>query len=447
MSSDALGGNLAISVRGLAKSYPIRTATPRPTLLWEVVRDRLRHPLKRAPRERFWALQDVDFDVGRGEVLGIIGPNGAGKSTLLKILSRITDPTRGEARLRGRVGSLLEVGTGFHPELTGRENVFLNGSILGMKRQEIARQFDAIVDFAGVEKFIDVPVKRYSSGMSVRLAFAIAARVEPEILIVDEVLAVGDAEFQKKCLGKMSEVATMDARTVLFVSHNMAAVESLCDRVLHIEAGRVVFDGTPSDAIAHYLSSRGPQGVSTPGEFELHDRRGLADTAPIVRKVTLVSEGHITDTVRMGQNLKILADVVGYRDVPMQQLSVSIHAALQQDVTMVSTWMKPGRVPSHREEMERVVIDIDSLRLGPGQYTVSIGVWSYGYRSFDVVEDAAAFTVVASDVLGSGYAYELGEVVFFTDFDWEVQPQSAINGAVGSDVADRGIGSAGGRQF
>ena len=242
----------------------------------------------------------------------------------------------------------------------------------------------------------------------------------------------------------MGDVAAMDARTVLFVSHNMAAVEALCDRVLHLEAGRVVFDGAPSDAIAHYLSSRGPQAINTPGEFELHDRPGTADKAPIIRKLTLVSEGQITDTVRMGQDLKIFADVVGYSDVPMQQLSVNIHAALQQNVTTACTWMKPGRVPSQREEMERVVIEIDPLPLGPGQYTLSVGVYSYGFRSFDMVDDAATFTVVASDVLGSGYAFEPGEVVFFTDFDWEVQPRSAIEGAHGSDVADRGIGFGGG---
>ena len=207
--------------------------------------------------EEFWALRDVSFEVKQGEVLGIIGRNGAGKSTLLKILSRITEPNRGRAILRGRVASLLEVGTGFHPELTGRENIFLNGAILGMTRSEIRSKFDEIVAFADVERFLDTPVKRYSSGMYVRLAFSVAAHLEPEILIVDEVLAVGDAEFQKKCLGKMGEVAR-GGRTVLFVTHNLAAVKSLTTRGIVLDAGRVVFSGTSEQVIQHYakLTSR-----------------------------------------------------------------------------------------------------------------------------------------------------------------------------------------------
>src|SRR6202040_566894 len=204
--------------------------------------------------EEFWALKDISFEVKRGEVLGIIGRNGAGKSTLLKILSRITEPTRGRVTLRGRVASLLEVGTGFHPELTGRENVFLNGAILGMSRVEIKKRFDEIVAFAEVEKFLDTPVKRYSSGMYVRLAFAVAAHLEPEILIVDEVLAVGDAEFQKKCLGKMRDVAT-GGRTVLFVSHNMQAVSVLCNRGMFLRAGSLEYTGSMKEAIDMYIAS------------------------------------------------------------------------------------------------------------------------------------------------------------------------------------------------
>jgi ABC-type polysaccharide/polyol phosphate transport system ATPase subunit len=204
--------------------------------------------------EEFWALKDVSFEVQKGHVLGIIGRNGAGKSTLLKILSRITEPTRGRVTIRGRVASLLEVGTGFHPELTGRENIYLNGAILGMTGQEIRRKFDEIVAFAEVERFLDTPVKHYSSGMYVRLAFAVAAHLEPEVLIVDEVLAVGDVEFQKKCLGKMREVSSGAGRTVLFVSHNMAAIEALCSRVIMIEGGTIAVGGTPREVISAYLS-------------------------------------------------------------------------------------------------------------------------------------------------------------------------------------------------
>ncbi|HVO95446.1 MAG TPA: ABC transporter ATP-binding protein, partial [Terriglobales bacterium] len=205
-----------------------------------------------APMENFWALADVSFEIKRGEIVGIIGQNGAGKSTLLKILSRITEPTKGEAIVYGRIGSLLEVGTGFHPELTGRENVYLNGAIMGMKKTEIDRRFDEIVAFAEIEKFIDTPVKRYSSGMYTRLGFSVAAHLEPEIMIIDEVLAVGDAAFQKKCLGKIDDVATA-GRTVLFVSHNMAAIEHHCQRVLLLQSGRMTLDAQPTEAIAEYL--------------------------------------------------------------------------------------------------------------------------------------------------------------------------------------------------
>jgi lipopolysaccharide transport system ATP-binding protein len=233
---------IAVSARGLSKAYTIAHEQQKHSTLAETLLQRVRNPFHRVQSETFWALKDISFDINKGSIVGIIGRNGAGKSTLLKILSRITEPTTGEINLFGRIGSLLEVGTGFHPELTGRENIFLNGAILGMSKSEIRRQFDAIVDFAGVEKFLDTPVKRYSSGMYVRLAFAVAAHLEPEILIVDEVLAVGDAEFQKKCLGKMEDVAKREGRTVLFVSHNMNAVEELCNRIIMLKGGSIVAD-------------------------------------------------------------------------------------------------------------------------------------------------------------------------------------------------------------
>ena len=227
MSSD-----LAISVRGLGKTFRVAKTQPRVTTLGELLSQKLRKPFSRRSREReFKALHDISFEVKRGEVLGVVGRNGAGKSTLLKILSQITPPTSGEIDLRGRVASLLEVGTGFHPELTGRENIYLNGAILGMSRKEIEREFDNIVAFAETEQFLDMPVKRYSSGMYVRLAFSVAAHMQPDILIVDEVLAVGDVAFQRKCLGKMDEVAGRDGRTVLFVSHQMAAGAAALHRV------------------------------------------------------------------------------------------------------------------------------------------------------------------------------------------------------------------------
>lgn len=222
------------------------------------------------PREEFWALRDVNLEIAEGETVGIIGGNGAGKSTLLKILSRITPPTNGRALVRGRLSSLLEVGTGFHPELTGRENIFLNAAILGMRKIEVQHRFNEIVEFAGVEKFIDTPVKRYSSGMKVRLAFAVAAHLEPDILIIDEVLAVGDAEFQKRCLGKMSDVAR-EGRTVLFVSHNMAAVQQLCSRAIQMRAGKVVLDGPVLECVSEYLA--GSSAADAAVAFERSDSR------------------------------------------------------------------------------------------------------------------------------------------------------------------------------
>ena len=263
-----MADDIVIRVEGLGKKYVIgheaereRNPTLRDTVaraarnVWSKTRDmaRGRALVVGDTTEEFWALKDVSFEVKRGEVLGIIGRNGAGKSTLLKVLSRITEPTEGRVTIEGRVASLLEVGTGFHPELSGRENVYLNGAILGMTRAEIRRKFDEIVDFSGVERFLDTPVKRYSSGMYVRLAFAVAAHLEPEILVVDEVLAVGDAEFQKKCLGKMQDVAG-HGRTVLFVSHNLTAVQDLCSRAIVLEEGRGTFDGDAREATDFYLN-------------------------------------------------------------------------------------------------------------------------------------------------------------------------------------------------
>jgi lipopolysaccharide transport system ATP-binding protein len=255
--------DIAIRIEGLSKRYRIGRRPTRYRTLREAIVDAVSAPARRLSRglrppadDVIWALKHVELEVQRGDVLGIIGPNGAGKSTLLKILSRITEPTEGRVEIKGRVGALLEVGTGFHPELTGRENIYLNGAILGMTRREIRAKFDEIVDFAEVDAFLDTPIKRYSTGMGTRLAFAIAAHLEPEILAVDEVLSVGDAAFQRKCLGKMSSVAS-EGRTVLFVSHNMQPIQSLCKRAVHLERGRIVNDGDPRSVVAHYLADAG----------------------------------------------------------------------------------------------------------------------------------------------------------------------------------------------
>lgn len=290
--------NTVISLEHLSKSYQlgaINTGTFYGDLnrWWAKKRGRPDPYLKIGEKnhgnrqgETLWALQDINFHVQQGEALGIIGSNGAGKSTLLKILSRVTAPTSGEVKVKGRMASLLEVGTGFHPELTGRENIFLNGAIMGMDRREIQRKFDEIVDFSGVEKFIDTPVKRYSSGMYVRLAFAVAAYLEPDILVVDEVLAVGDAEFQKKCLGKMDDVAHKQGRTILFVSHNMGMINSLCNRAIFLDAGVIAWDGGISEAINRYYNN----GKNSP--FAL-DYSHLS--SPPGDEYATLLEGHIED--------------------------------------------------------------------------------------------------------------------------------------------------------
>ena len=259
--------NPIITVKNLGKKYNIAHQRGGYVALRDVLTNILKNPFRFAKqkakkslglgtKEEFWALNDINFEVNKGEIIGIIGRNGAGKSTLLKILSKITPPTTGEIKINGRVGSLLEVGTGFHPELTGRENIFLNGAILGMTRHEIAKKFDQIVEFSGIEKFLDTPVKYYSSGMYVRLAFSVAAHMEPDILIVDEVLAVGDAEFQKKCLGKMEEVTKQNGRTILFVSHNMSAIEKLCNRCILLDSGNIIKEGRSKDVIDFYLNDK-----------------------------------------------------------------------------------------------------------------------------------------------------------------------------------------------
>jgi lipopolysaccharide transport system ATP-binding protein len=285
----------AIAATGLSKRYRIgHLQSSYGTLRESLARvaKRMASGPHRHHHDEIWALRDVSFDVPEGQVIGVIGRNGAGKSTLLKILTRITTPTSGRAEIRGRVGSLLEVGTGFHPELTGRENVFLNGAVLGMKRKEIAGKLDEIVDFAGIDRFLDTPVKRYSSGMYVRLAFAVAAHLEPEILLVDEVLAVGDAEFQRRCLGRMQDFG-QSGRTVLFVSHNMQAIARLCERTILLSDGEIERDGPSPDVVAHYLQSG--QGSGSYREWTEADE-AWNDGLARLRSIRIVQDGHTVDT-------------------------------------------------------------------------------------------------------------------------------------------------------
>jgi lipopolysaccharide transport system ATP-binding protein len=353
----------AIVVENLSKRYVIGHEAKTDTL-----RDALTHGVRgwwsrlrrgRLEQEEFWALREVSFRVEPGEVVGIIGRNGAGKSTLLKILSRITEPTSGSARLRGRVASLLEVGTGFHPELTGRENIFLNGAILGMSRAEITRKFDEIVAFAEIDRFLDTPVKRYSSGMYVRLAFAVAAHLEPEILIVDEVLAVGDTAFQKKCLGKMQAVAQGQGRTVLFVSHNLQAIEHLCARTLHLENGRVMALGNTATVVAEYLR-RSATPKSSPTARHLADgfRLDALEFTP--------------NPVSTGQSLAFALSLQATRPATIRDLHLILQNSFGQRVAILDLRTVAGAYDCAAGQSIAFAGEIARLPLVPGTYNVGL---------------------------------------------------------------------------
>jgi lipopolysaccharide transport system ATP-binding protein len=357
---------------------------------------RLRLLSERGEADDFvWALRDASFRVEAGEVVGIIGRNGAGKSTLLKLLSRIVTPTAGRAVIQGRVGSLLEVGTGFHPELSGRENIFLNGAILGMRRTEILRVFDAIVDFSGVGRFLDTPVKRYSSGMYVRLAFAVAAHLDPEVLLVDEVLAVGDVQFQKRCLGKMSDVAR-SGRTVLFVSHNMAAVEGLCQRGIVLEDGCVAFDGPVTGALEHYLLS--VQDTDLPRLGARQDRSG--NGAIRLTDLRFVGAGGATESFLTGQDFRAEVDYEATGALENVSLSIPFFTQLGQKVFMAWTRVLNAdfaRLPPRGT----LVLEIPRLPLRAGGYAVNVWCEVNGDLA-DWVQDAGRFTVVDGDYYRTG---------------------------------------------
>jgi lipopolysaccharide transport system ATP-binding protein len=352
----------------------------------------------------FWALKDVSFSVQPGEIVGIIGRNGAGKSTLLKILSRITQPTGGWARIRGRIASLLEVGTGFHPELTGRENIYLNGAVLGMTRLEISRKFDEIVDFSGVEKFLETPVKRYSSGMYVRLAFAVAAHLDPEILLVDEVLAVGDADFQKKCVGKMGEVAH-GGRTILFVSHNMGAVRRLTQTCLYLEEGRLFDNGPASIVIDRYMHRRGAGRETAKPEIASFRRDPNQKGPVMIEDVRTVSEGSIP----MGAALPIEIDI--RNDAPLKNVNVTVKVKRLdgETVSVVNSldrdWtlnVAPGR--------HTVIVQIERVPFVPGEYAVDVGLSPNPYSlALDVIVDFPLFQVV-----------NRGQVVHWLERPWGI---------------------------
>jgi lipopolysaccharide transport system ATP-binding protein len=411
---------IAISATGLAKKYRIGVRRdPYGRLsesLWNAVRDPLGRRRGGERADDFWALRDVSFEVPRGSVVGIIGRNGAGKSTLLKILSRITEPTLGRAELRGRVGSLLEVGTGFHQELTGRENILLSGAILGMKRAEILRKFDEIVAFADIGQFIDTPVKRYSSGMKVRLGFAVAAFLEPEILFIDEVLAVGDAEFQKKCLGKMSEIGK-GGRTVIFVSHSMPAIQRLCDRAILLDHGRVVVDGTTQEAVRRYLES-GPGQTSS---REWTERAGApGDDVARLKAVRVIPAGG-APAEETDIRLPIDVEVEYWTDAPgTLRPSVNLHFFNEDGVCLFvnndwndRAWCAADRQPG----LVRAVCHIPGNFLAEGRVVVTAVVSTYNPTVVHAIEPEAVAFVVVDRSEGDGV-----RGVFTNEFPGVVRP-------------------------
>jgi lipopolysaccharide transport system ATP-binding protein len=414
-----------IRVNNLSKCYRIEARRAAYSTLREALAERVQSSIKRLSRRKrgdeqtLWALKDVSFEVMPGEVVGVIGRNGAGKSTLLKILSRITKPTGGHAELYGRASSLLEVGTGFHAELSGRENIYLNGAILGMKKAEIDRKFDEIVAFAEIEKFIETPVKRYSSGMYVRLAFAVAAHLETEIIIIDEVLAVGDAQFQKKCLGKIGDVAR-SGRTVLFVSHNMAAVENLCRRGVVLDQGTLTYAGTQTQAIARYLATS----VTRVQDLrERTDRLGSGELM-VVRIEVKDTEGRPLETVASGQDVDIY---LHYEATPGFHHSNVIASLIVRTPLGVPVFLQHNRLTRDGwgdalPARGAFVCRLRRLPLPASTYHLTYSLMRNG-EYLDVLDDAGELNVIAGDFYGSGEVPPATHGCCLVDADWRLESE------------------------
>jgi len=416
--------DIVIKVENLGKKYIINhQSSERYTALRDIISNKaikmtenILSPFRKTESdqstEEFWALKDVSFEAKQGEVIGIIGRNGAGKTTLLKILSRITEPTTGRFRIKGRVSSLLEVGTGFHPELTGRENIYLNGAILGMRKAEIKNKFDEIVAFAEIEKFIDTPVKRYSSGMYVRLAFAVAAHLEPEILLVDEVLAVGDLSFQKKCLGKMEDVSAKEGRTILFVSHQVGAIAQLCNSAFLIDRGELVQKGSVQHVVNHYmnLSANGVRG------FEAHAASRLKDVA-IIKAQTYDAEGNPSSNFTHTQEITVTISCKINRWVRGAEIRIFVRDSKRSVFTTDTELItQDGKIPE--ELFVKAVIPSGLLR--PEHYFFTLCTFLPNQVIFDSVEDAFSITVIDG---GSKYAASEGldYGCVFVDCKWSVK--------------------------
>ncbi len=403
--------DIVISVQDLSKRFRIgaKEASADSLLqsIWYSIRSPFRNytALKKLTRfdhedeTIFWVLKDINFEVKQGEVLGIIGHNGAGKSTLLKILSRITEPTSGEVRLNGRVSSLLEVGTGFHPDLTGRENVFMNGTILGMTKKEIERKFDEIVEFSGVEKYIDTPVKFYSSGMKVRLGFAVAAHLEPEILIVDEVLSVGDIGFQRKCMGKMNEVAG-NGRTVLFVSHNMAAVENLCTTGLLLDHGKIIFLGSVRDSVKQYISLFRPQ--TRDGFFDDQIKRTGTGTARLISFWLEDKDHNRVELVKTGETVYLNFKIKTIKALDQVDIGFSLHREEDDQLLFILYSSYTGKLFQFREGEIDVQCKISDLPLPEGKFLVKAQLMAHGEVLDFPIAGAGYLEVLEGDYYGTG---------------------------------------------
>lgn len=420
--------NWAIQAERLGKAYTIGAIGQPRAQLSETIEQALRSPasLVRSGRsrsnvERFWALRNASFHADRGEALGFVGPNGAGKTTLLKLLSRITVPTEGRMRLRGRLATMLEVGTGFHPELTGRENVYLNGTILGMRRREVDMRFDEIVAFSGVERFIDTPVKRYSSGMYVRLAFAVAAHLEPEILFVDEVLAVGDAEFQKKSLDKMADVVRTGDRTIIFVSHNLAAVERLCSRALLIESGSITLEGPAHEVVHEYVRRHEP--LPEGGEVAVpeHSRRFGGDRARLVGLALLGPHERPTATLTAGRPFGVRARFVV--EEPLNDAAVEIGISTAEGWRIATALSHEGAEPLTLQPGAHEITATFSGGLLPGDFTIDVALHRIQGVTLDQVERVLGFTVSKGEIDPLRNAlWELNRGFVQADASWRHTP-------------------------
>jgi lipopolysaccharide transport system ATP-binding protein len=388
-------GNLVIDVQGLGKEYRIGAMQERHDTLRDALthgmRSMFRRNLSAGSTDSFWAVKDVSFQVHQGEVLGIIGRNGAGKSTLLKLLSRITAPTEGKIRLRGRVGTLLEVGTGFHPELSGRENIYLNGAILGMSRKDINAKFDEIIAFSEIEKFIDTPVKRYSSGMYIRLAFAVAAHLEPDILLVDEVLAVGDVAFQRKCLGKMEDVAGQ-GRTVIFISHNMSAIQQLCHRVIVLANGKTVADTTTEQGLRLYMSAfQNALDLEHLSEIERASDK-LGQKARLSRVRFLNSQEQPADTLYYGETFSVEISCQVREALEGASFLIGIDSIFGERIVTMASKEKHHTFDAKAGDTVTGRVVLENLLLNPGTYRLSVALFTPGV-GIDQLPTIASFSV------------------------------------------------------